>query len=346
MRLAMTAPAMAMAMAIGLLPAEGQAAGKHGKEKPAAAARSEIGACESAYKLAQENERGAHLLQAKELWLRCARPTCGAFFQHECTARYTQLDADIPSVIPVVLDARGVPRVDVEVRMDGEALTSHLDGHALAIDPGVHEFSFSTAAGVFASQQIMVLQGQRNRPVSASIRSAELRREKIPKAIAAAESPPPAPTPVPPALPSPEAAAREVTDRETAATEGAAPEGTLTAAAEPTNPHRKLIYALGAGGLAGVGAGALLVYWGRKDNDMLTRCAQDCNASTTAHIRRLYLAANISFGVGVAALGAAYWVYAVSQQSPKGEVASKEQAYRFDVAPVTSGAVASVSGSF
>jgi hypothetical protein len=368
-RLALMVPAVALALAA--LPAESQAAHRRGHKKAAAAGpkaagpkatgpRGEIAACESAYKLAQENESSSHLVQARELWLRCARPSCGAFFRQECTNRFTQLDADIPSVIPFVTDAAGTPRVDVDVKMDGESLTTHLDGHALPIDPGVHEFSFSTTTGVFATQQIMILQGQRNRPVSASLRSAEMRREK-PKgtagkatAVAAETTPAAGTTPAPVIVPSPEAAAREASDRE--ASEGASNGPEVTLATAPAESHKsghaKLSYILGGAGLLGIGGAALLTYWGRKDNDMLGQngqCADmqnACSQGTIDHIKRLYLAADVSLGVGVAALGAAYWVYAAGRSSSAKEEQATQEAYRIDVQPARSGAVATVSGSF
>src|SRR5256885_1377897 len=67
--------------------------------------------------------------------------------RQECIRRFAQLGNDIPSVIPVVTDAAGSPRVDVQVTMDGELLTSRLDGRSLPVDPGVHEFTFSADGG-------------------------------------------------------------------------------------------------------------------------------------------------------------------------------------------------------
>src|SRR5262249_41347971 len=111
--------------------------------------------------------------EAKELLLACAKPACGTFLSQKCAAKYMQLDADIPSIVPLVTDDTGMPRVDVQVAMDGELLVSKLDGVALPVDPGMHEFSFSSNNNVFATQKILVIQGQRNRPVAVALPTAD-----------------------------------------------------------------------------------------------------------------------------------------------------------------------------
>ena len=68
----------------------------------------------------------------------------------------------------MVLDESGDPRVDVEVKMDGQVITSQLNGCAIPIDPGTHEFSFSTAGGTFALQKLAIVEGERNRLLTAS----------------------------------------------------------------------------------------------------------------------------------------------------------------------------------
>ena len=82
---------------------------------------------------------------------------------------YAQLESDIPSVVPLVSDENGEPRVDVQVTIDNELLTSRLDGRALPIDPGMHEFSFTADGAVLATQRLMIVQGQRNRPIAITL---------------------------------------------------------------------------------------------------------------------------------------------------------------------------------
>ena len=143
-----------------------------------AANRPEVNACRAAHTKAEERAQSGHLREARELFESCAKPACGGYLNQECTSQVTELDADIPTVIPVVTDGQNAPQVDIEVKMDGAVLTSKLGGQALPVDPGVHEFTFSAGEKVVATQKLMIVQGQRNRPVSILDRLAEPPRER------------------------------------------------------------------------------------------------------------------------------------------------------------------------
>jgi hypothetical protein len=124
--------------------------------------------CRSAYDKAQDLERSSRLIEAKESLQSCARPRCGRRLQQVCAAKFSLIESDIPSVVLLVTDGTGAPRVDVGVKMDGAPLATEIDGRALPVDPGLHEFSFSTIDGVFATRKVLVGQGQRNRPIEVS----------------------------------------------------------------------------------------------------------------------------------------------------------------------------------
>ena len=336
------------ALSLALFPAPAMAK----KGKRAAASSEVVGLCVTNYKSGLEQEQTGHLLQARELFIRCAKASCGSPLREECTTRFTQLSTDIPSVVPVVTDENGGPRTDVEVKVDGERLTTTLDGHSLVLDPGVREFSFSKDGRVFATQKLMIVQGQRNWLISASAQlpgeTATRRASKPTKKAAAAPAVLASASDSPAAERAPEAPPVELAPRKIANQaddkEGSAPEVNLTTEEPASTGHSALSYVLGGTGLVGVAAGAALIYWGRKDNTQLSNCATaetNCPQATVDHIHNLYLAGNVALGVGIASLGAAYWVYTHS-----GKASSKEEAYRFDVQPTKSGAVAGVSGSF
>ena len=315
-------------------------------------------ACVDKYKSGLDNEQAGKLKQARELFIGCAKASCGSPLRDECTTRFTQLSTDIPSVVPVVTDDAGNPQTDVEVRVDGERLTSSLDGHSFLLDPGVREFSFSREGRVFATQRLMIIQGQRNRLLSVSTqpaaetttkRPAKVRKPAASVAVAAATeaaSPPPTPAPAEPV--DPKVVPHEPDLRPHPKSEQKTDEPQLNLATEETESSGgvpKLTYALSATGVAALGTGALLIYWGRKDNDKLAGCSSEttnCPHSTVNHIHNLYLGANIAIGVGLASLAGAYWAYA--HHSAK--ESESHEAYRFDVQPTKSGAVASIGGSF
>jgi hypothetical protein len=274
-------------------------------------------ACATAFASAQERERSGHLREARELLLTCAKATCSKVLRQACRTKFTQLDSDdIPTIVPFVADDAGAPRVDVQVRMDGELLTSRLDGQALPVDPGMHEFSFSTDSGVFETQKILIVQGQHNRQISVLLHSPDkgVQKEAVAAPVAQAS---PVETKAAPDRPASAAPSPHQTEPEVPSPEGRS-EGGKSA----------LPYVLGGGGLAGVAAGASVVYLGKTD------------ASSVA----ADVAIGVSVGVGVAALIVATWVFASPRSSE--EKPPNRTAYVLDVQPTPSGAFASVSGAF
>ena len=76
-------------------------------------------------------------------------------------------------------------------------------------------------------------------------------------------------------------------------------------------PSRPLLaYALGGLGVVAAGAGGLLTYWGRVDNDRLAVCSPVCAQGAVDHVHRLYVSADVAFGVGAALIAGATWAYA------------------------------------
>jgi hypothetical protein len=270
--------------------------------------------CPASYKQGLKQEQAGKLREAQKAFSACSRASCGAAVRRDCILRFGQLGSDIPSVVPVVTDPTGEPVLDVKVTMDGETLTTKIDGRAVPVDPGLHEFSFSSPVGA-SSQKIVILQGQRNRPIAVTLggapRAAPVAKGK-PAAPAIAEPPPLATPAQATALVEPETSPASSAMAPPAVTAEAA--STSERADEPGSPtftRQKMTslapYLLAGVGLAGVGGFAALTYWGRKDNDMLSQCSPNCTPQSVDHVRQLYLGANISLGVGLVALaGATY----------------------------------------
>ena len=113
-------------------------------------------------------EEAGQMVEASKLYLSCSDVACGESVWHACVEANTELRATLPSIVPIAVDADGNPRADVEVKMDGQVITSQLTGLAIAVDPGPHEFSFSVGSDVLASAKISVVEGERNRILSAA----------------------------------------------------------------------------------------------------------------------------------------------------------------------------------
>jgi hypothetical protein len=327
-------------------------------DKTAKDAKKNPRACKIAYKSAQELELSGHLLQARETYRLCAKITCSAFFKQECSTRYTQLGADIPSVVPIVTTASGQPRQDVRVTMDGSLLASSLDGRAFPIDPGVHEFSFSTDGGVIATQKLTIVAGQRNQPISMAMRSdgrgatRQLTASVAPPASIDAKSDAKTVREKPEVdrlegeKTSTERPAREKRAQQTTASESPPPIGEEqeTVVVQRQGPG-VLPYAIGGVGLAGVGAGVLFTLWGRKDNDALAQCTPNCPLDSLDRVKKLYTMADISYGVGLAGIGASALLFVMSGPTVSKEKVPAKSAYMVDVQSTRNGVFGTVSGS-
>jgi hypothetical protein len=272
--------------------------------------------------------------------LACAKPECSAVVRNQCSAHYTQLESDIPSVVPLVTDEAGNDRIDVQVTMDKELLTNRVDGRALPVDPGPHEFSVVADGAILARRKVMILQGQRNRPITLALNQ-DVRGKKAPNPAAETVFETKAALEAP--APVRQAQEKPVVDK--TEPERSAPENVTAESAEKT-PHGRGIapYLIGGAGLLGVGTWGVLTFWGRKDNDALAACAPACSQSSVDHVRNLYLAADVALGVGAAGLATSLVLFMASPSSK--EKPPAQATYRFDVQPTRAGGFATVSGTF
>jgi hypothetical protein len=309
--------------------------------KPAASeskASKERRGCANAYKGAEHLEAAGHLLQARELFATCAKASCGAFLRSRCAARYAQLEADSPTIVPVITDDATSVSLDARVTIDGQLLTAHLDGRAYPVDPGLHHISFSTENGVTVTRAVLIAQGERNRLIEVPLHSERGAKATLDKTSVESA----------PRERSSESARPEVSTSTPPATSAAS----ITPLPEPPplDTHSSsgggsaAPYLLGGLTLAGAGGYALFTYWGNQDNKSLSACAPNCAQASVDHIRKMYLVADASLAVGaIAALGLVTWA-AVSPSGPSDRPPSR--AAVVDVTPLPSGAFARVSGSF
>lgn len=337
-------PIISRAFRIGLCAAAIVCAGApaQAQDKPS---KKEKKACTAAYKSGQERQQSGHLRQAREQYSACMKATCSKAVQKQCTARYNDVSSDIPSIVPLVTDEGGSPRVDVQVTMDGELLTTRLDGQALPIEPGMHEFSFSTVdSGVFATQRIVIATGQRNRSISVIV--PDKRGGKKSLAASTLPTPPSDRSALEPKSKSDEGSAETARKRlvSNEPPEDEAAVDTSSSESSKSGGPGALPYVVGGAGLAAVGVGALFIAWGNDDNDKLGQCAPFCSQDSVDRVSSLYTTANISIGVGVAALGVATYLFVTS--GPSKEKPPTRASYSVDVQPTPSGAFATVSGVF
>ena len=294
------------------------AAPAHAEAKPRSAPQ-----CVAKQKQMQQLEQAGHLREARDAALECSQAVCGALVSQQCRTRHQILEEEMPSFVPTAVDEQGSPLVEVEVRVDGVLLTTHIDGQGLAMDPGLHEFSFSARDRAPYVEKLLIAQGERNRRVSVVLRPAA----NLP-AVSAAEAQPPAaapPSAAPPAATAPTAA----------------PRAAVAPVSAPVEPRRHVSawpYVVGGVGVAALGASTALATWGHTDFQLLDRCAPNCKQGSVDHVRHLYIAADVSLGVGVVALGVATWLYFSEPKSAEPRADRAENT--FDWRPAPAGAFA------
>jgi hypothetical protein len=215
----------------------------------------------------------------------------------------------------------------VEVRIDGEMLTSNLDGTAIIVDPGHHEFSFAKDGVVFATRNLAIEKGRRNQLVEVSFpteRHKSVALAPTPAVEERAAAPKPKVQSVRSTQSMPTAQITDAVEESGPVDEEPAPR-----VVRKEKPRRASIetdpktgapwsaYALAGVGLLGVGGYGVFVLKARADNDGLAAlCKPDCLPTSVHHVRNLYLAADISLGIGVAALLGSTYLFL--RDNPKG----------------------------
>jgi hypothetical protein len=233
-------------------------------------------------------------------------------------------------VVPIALDDAGAPVADVELRIDGAPSASPINGRALELDPGVHEFSFSAPGREAHVEKVVVVQGVRNRQLSVVLRAtssgdAPAAAPPPPAATdssAVSSSEPPPPAPVAAAAPAQAATA---------------PSGKKTSAWP---------YVIGGVGLASLGTSVAFLTWGHHDNELLDQCSPNCSQESVDHVKSMYIAADVALGVGVVSLGVATWLYFSESSGTAPADHAQLDKMQFDVMPLRGGAFATVEQAF
>lgn len=105
-----------------------------------------------------------HKLRAeREQLMVCAADTCPREIRQECLRRVEQVNQALPTIVFEAKDRFGRDATQVQVTMDNEVLTEHLDGMAIAVDPGEHRFVFKFAAEAPIERQLVISAAQKNR---------------------------------------------------------------------------------------------------------------------------------------------------------------------------------------
>jgi hypothetical protein len=339
---------LAIWLGVTAVPQEAMARGRHRHHKPKPAASERTSAredrmvCDAAFEKAKEVGQSPVQFKAAAEWFgECAKPACPRAMRRKCAAVQARIVAKLPSVVPVVTSPSGDSVGDVQVRMDGAVLTGSLDGRAISVDPGDHQFTFARDGEIFSTQRLTLESGQQHQIVSATWQPRRVER----KEEAAA----------PPARPGAPKRAEKVAATEEEE-EDVRPSLRLRERAPQPEEEPKAsggapwtAYALAGVGVAGLGGAALFNLKGTASNDALIAfCKPDCKPEAVRHVRNLYLAADISLGIGLVALaGSTYLFFHHDGPAPEDNPrALRTRISQVGVTPTSTGAVATVVGTF
>lgn len=123
--------------------------------------------CITAYEQTQTLRKDGKFIAAREQAQICSKDVCPAILSKDCTRWIGELDASVGSVICEAKTAKGASVVDVDVTIDGNELTSRLDGKPISVDPGKHTFHFTRGAATY-DETVLVREGEKNRRITAT----------------------------------------------------------------------------------------------------------------------------------------------------------------------------------
>lgn len=127
--------------------------------------------CIAASEAAQSLRDHRALLQAQSRLAVCSRDVCPGPVRADCIQLRGEVAAAMPSVVFRAKDARAEDLVDVKVFCDGAPLATHLDGSAVAVDPGAHTFRFEAEGVPTIERKLVIGEGEKNRLIVAEMTS-------------------------------------------------------------------------------------------------------------------------------------------------------------------------------
>jgi len=214
------------------------------------------------------------LRDARARLLTCANTACPSAIAKDCGTWLADVESRIPTVVVSAVDAAGNDLVDVKVLLDGQPFLERLSGTEVSIDPGPHHLRYEHTAvpgSPSIEENIVIYERQKGRALVAKFHAAH------------PES-------------SPQGAS--------------APESSAAPARHPSAPIAA--YVVGGVGLVALGSAAFFGLRGRADYSNLDdTCGRtrSCPQSDIDAVKTKFTIADISLGVGIAAIGVAAVLY-------------------------------------
>jgi hypothetical protein len=246
-------------------------------------------ACANAAEDGQRAMAAGSLIEARRSFRLCARDSCPSLVRDDCAGWLEKAELSIPTITVRAYDPSGADVDHATVTVDGEVVADHLDGRAYELNPGDHVVSVTYATSPPVTQHVRLGPAEKRREVSVHfVRAVEAR---------AAEAAP-APSPVPQPSPSPE--------EHVASSHNARPVGLV----------------FGGVGLALLGLAAYFQGSAISDYNSSLQLTGDSMHRAYQQASNQQTYAEVSLGVGLAALGTGAFLFFLSTGPAKPQSAS------------------------
>jgi hypothetical protein len=151
-------------------------------------------------------QRDAHkFVEARNQFLVCAKQECPSVVRKDCTTWLEQVQASLPTVVPIATDEAGNSLPGVKVSMDGKVLLEKIDGRSVEVNPGTYTFTFEAPDGTKSEKQVVVAEGEKDKRVTATIAKPGAALSTAPPTAGAEPLPPQTPPSTPAGGPPAEA---------------------------------------------------------------------------------------------------------------------------------------------
>ncbi|HMI88152.1 MAG TPA: hypothetical protein VK550_28905 [Polyangiaceae bacterium] len=263
-------------------------------------------ACIVQHEAAQTFRQAGKLLEARDAALVCSRDDCPAVVRADCGDWLDAVSKTIPSlVIRVKHDEKDV--FDVRVSIDGKLATSHLDGTPIDLNPGPHALRFEYANFDPIQQEILVLEGEKNRVIAATfVEVRPVSKEPLQKL----------------------------------------PEREAPAPVDSYRPTPVLTYVLGGVAVVGAAGFAAFAISGQSKRKTLeTSCRPVCTDNDLQPVRTQFIMADAALGIGIVSALTAGILYFTRPAKPLPASASLQRRASWPAPPIAFGFSPTASGA-
>jgi hypothetical protein len=245
-----------------------------------AKAEASVEQCAAAYTKGQEDRLAGRLFASRLQFAACSDAACPEAIVRDCSRWKLEVEADLPTAKIEVVDETGAPVRTFALFIDGERVPDELLSKPLVVDAGQHVFRIETPDHEPLQLEHAFTPEDRNVALRASL-----------KAVGASE----------PSV-GPKQPPEDVT-----------PESDSKAA----RPFPTVPVVLASAGVVSLGA-SLFFGIGAKNryDELKDDCGSSCTESQADEVKSKALISDVTLIVGVAAIGAAAWIYFSSDKSP------------------------------